>query len=156
MRVYKREKTSSVFTKWQTLTLLVSHVKSRICFSKWICRSLNVVANIAELSGIATQITRKDFSYTDFLTLSTYLFQMQWRTSLSDNLRNCFEVSKLVNYSPKRETAFERIKSSNGENIFQSNLLDSTRRFHQEYSSKLSNFAAVVGWVPWREVGSII
>lgn len=69
MRVYKREKTSSVCTKWQQLTLLVSHVKSRICFLKWICQSLSVVANTtmepliwvaAELRGIATQITRKE------------------------------------------------------------------------------------------------
>lgn len=77
----------------------------------------------AELAYVATQITREE-NRALFLHCFTHSFNL----AVSDTMKNstvcqaaletAFEVSKLVNYSPKREAAFDHIKSSNEENSF--------------------------------------
>ena len=74
-------------------------------------------------TGVATQITREESQ-----ALFLHCFTHSLNLAVSDTMKNstvcqaaleiAFEVSKLVNYSPKREAAFDRIKSSNEENSF--------------------------------------
>lgn len=74
-------------------------------------------------TGVATQITRKENR-----VLFLHCFTHSLNLAVSDTMKNstvcqaaletAFEVSKLLNYSLKREAAFDRIKSSNEENSF--------------------------------------
>jgi hypothetical protein len=74
-------------------------------------------------NGVAAQITREENR-----ALYLHCFTHSLNLAVSDTVKNsivcraaleiAFEVTKLVKYSPKREAAFDRIKSGNEEHSF--------------------------------------